>query len=350
MIRSIPSPQRRGFTLIELLVVIAIIAVLVGLLVPAVQKVRTAANSAQSKNNLKQIGLAVANADTTMGKMPVMFGQYGSSEAGSFWYNLLPYIEQDTLFKQGVNASRSAKIKILQAPNDPTYGTGTFELLPAMEMWYGSNSATLPTANPIPAWATGSTTWGMSSYAANWLVFGDQATALNTTMTDGTSNTLIVAEHYAFCKRPSGLPRSGAMLWGYGVQPGLPTDPVPLKGKQWIWGALDSGVPWSTLQSHLINAPYWARSIWVNNPNPVAASTAYPYPPSNKPWRCRCHRKPEFGPPVDNAHPFKEQGYGNSINIAMGDGSVRSLSSGITDEIWYYYASPDEGDINPDTN
>ncbi|MFM8930994.1 MAG: DUF1559 domain-containing protein, partial [Gemmataceae bacterium] len=170
MIRSIPTPRRRGFTLIELLVVIAIIAVLVGLLVPAVQKVRSAANSAQSKNSLKQFGLAVANADTTMGKMPMMFGQYGSTEAGSFWYNLLPYIEQDNLFKQGVNASRSAKLKILQAPNDPTYGTGTFELLPAMEMWYGSNSATLPTANPIPAWATGSTTWGMSSYAANWLV------------------------------------------------------------------------------------------------------------------------------------------------------------------------------------
>ena len=98
MFRPLKMPKRKGFTLIELLVVIAIIAVLVGLLVPAVQKVRTAANSAQSKNNLKQIGLAVANADTTMGKMPMMFGQYGSTESGSFWYNSLPYIEQDNLF------------------------------------------------------------------------------------------------------------------------------------------------------------------------------------------------------------------------------------------------------------
>jgi prepilin-type N-terminal cleavage/methylation domain-containing protein len=290
MFRPLKMPKRKGFTLIELLVVIAIIAVLVGLLVPAVQKVRTAANSAQSKNNLKQIGLAVANADTTMGKMPMMFGQYGSTESGSFWYNILPYIEQDNLFKQGVNASRSTSLKVLQAPNDATLKSGTFELLPAMEAWYGSNTATLPAGNPIPAWATGSTTWGLSSYAANWLVFGDQATPLNSTLADGTSNTLIIAEHYSVCRRPSGLPRSGAMLWGYGVQPGLPTDSVPLKGKQWIWGALDSGVSWTTLQAHLINAPYWARSIWVNNPNPVAASASYPYPSSTKPWRCRCHR------------------------------------------------------------
>jgi prepilin-type N-terminal cleavage/methylation domain-containing protein len=94
---SMRSPQRRGFTLIELLVVIAIIGVLVALLLPAVQKVREAANRASCANNLKQIGLAIHNFHDSYNFIPPA---RVADPYASWAVIILPYLEQDALYRQ----------------------------------------------------------------------------------------------------------------------------------------------------------------------------------------------------------------------------------------------------------
>jgi prepilin-type N-terminal cleavage/methylation domain-containing protein/prepilin-type processing-associated H-X9-DG protein len=212
MSRSLLSRRRRGFTLIELLVVIAIIAVLIGLLLPAVQKVREAAARMSCTNNLKQIALAAHNYHGDHGKFPtgVRLPVYvGDRPTGgtTLWVELLPYFEQDNLYKRwdcydnrnnvtgGRNATTAQVIKLLICPSDPLPE-------PVQEITYLT-----------PAWAWGF--YGMSSYGGNagkrsvWtggapafprmtrdgIFFIDSCVRLEDIL-DGTSNTFLFGERY----------------------------------------------------------------------------------------------------------------------------------------------------------
>jgi prepilin-type N-terminal cleavage/methylation domain-containing protein len=113
---------RRAFTLTELLVVIAIIAIPIGLLLPAVQKVRQAAARTQSRNLLKQVCLAAHHCDDTHKRLPPLWGPWRGA-TGALHFFLLPFLEQDILFKQAAGLSYNvgtAVVPVYVAPAGPT--------------------------------------------------------------------------------------------------------------------------------------------------------------------------------------------------------------------------------------
>ena len=323
--------QHRGFTLIELLVVIAIIAVLMGLLLPAVQKVRESASMIQARNNLKQIGLAAHGTHDANGKMPMMFGDY-YGQLGSVFYHLLPYLEQSQVYELGPDAARSKVISTFLHPLDPTNDTGTFTLPVAAPSWYAATG----TANPYPAWADQSnTTWGLSSFGANWQFFKDGGINIQK-VRDGSSNTIMFNEKYAVAERPAGNPRYGATLWGYGAAQNDPRMFIPA-GFNYESEYLIDNHP----ETLLYNG-YWPRTGFVNRV--AAVSGVWPF---DRPCNHECMRKPEFAPPVNQAHPLKSQGMSKSgILCCFADGSVRIVRSGINDQNWCAAESPnDPGNI-----
>jgi len=243
---------RRGFTLIELLVVIAIIAVLIGLLLPAVQKVRESAANSQCRNNLHQIALAAhAYAGVNDNRYPP--GNCNASYIGALGY-LLPFMEQDntyklipaTMFKSGgtsgsgvwwgnTNALTAATVRVknYECPSDDPYGPITVgsAAFKGLGVYGGSYAMWLGYFSGTSGGVTGSWHFGLTNYlpcggyygnqpgypycGAYW---GDSRTAI-TDVKDGTSNTICFGESFSGTSPTATGPRDYVATWmGAGAQ------------------------------------------------------------------------------------------------------------------------------------
>ena len=206
---KLPQRDRSGFTLIELLVVIAIIAVLIGLLLPAVQKVREAASTMSCKNNLKQIGLGFHQHHGSFGVFPsgglswtasrILNGDTPADYTEQTWgwaYQILPYIEQDNLYRVPVDTDLACvPVKTYMCPSlrGPTIKLYTQNPTPD-----GSLRAMMDYVGNGGSWSNNSFTTPGASIDGPIVpsVSGSHRTVRLTDITKGTAYTLLVGEKW----------------------------------------------------------------------------------------------------------------------------------------------------------
>jgi type II secretory pathway pseudopilin PulG len=286
--------------LVELLVVIAIIAVLVALLVPAVQKVREAANVRQCVNNEKQLMLALhAYADANNGRLPpsnfyqVVNQATGNAAEGSAFYAMLPYYEQGGVFtaytrdipKPGYLTAQFVPLAIHVCPSDPTVSGGI---------------GSVP-----PNYATG-------NYAMNLALLG----------AGGTFGVKGASPPYRIGNIPDGASNTIGIMEASGCFPGYPAvDPQT--------GTAESYMTWHWPAYPNSFGPYW--------PNPDELP--------GQPHFTGLFPLPQINVGMMQADPNLAQCYHAIMNVALMDGSVRTISATLSQKTWTYALNPADGQV-----